>query len=193
MSQKLWRMDNRAFIYTAVLLLAVVLVIVFALRDNRQEVDADHSHEYPVAYSAVSGSDAEVSPSDVAERADSYLAQFREFDRTYCFEYWMQCQNILAEDPDYAPDEELTSQAREDYDRYVLVVRTEREENRAFMEKLVVCAAVGFCGVVAAALLGINRLRRFLLSQRADGNGEYYDEYAEEYAGEYTDDTDADR
>ena len=160
---KLRAMDNRAVLYTGSVLLLLALAVIFALMYNARTVQVEDELDYPVAYSAISGSDAAASPSDVAQRADSYLAQFREFDRTYCFEYWMQCQNILAEHPDYAPDEALTAQARDDYRHYVLVVRTEREENRAFKEKLVVCSALVVLALAAGGLLGINRLRKFVL------------------------------
>ncbi len=163
--QKLWRMDNRATVYTLLLLLIAAAAVLLAFKDYRREISTVHNNEYPVAYSAVSGSDADVSPSDVAQRADSYLAQFREFDRTYCFEYWMQCQLILSEEAGYAPDEVLTRQIRADYDRYIYVVRTEREEKRAFGEKLVVCGITVLSAVIPAAFLGVNRLRRFMMRQ----------------------------
>lgn len=163
---KLWHMDRRAAIYTALVLLLVGAAVMYALCDNQREVAGYDGDYYPVAYAPISGSDAEVSPSDIAQRADSYLAQFREFDRTYCFDYWLQCQNILADHPDYAPDEELTARAREDYERYVLVVRTEREEARAFKEKLVMCAVLAGLALVSGGALGINRVRRFILWQK---------------------------
>lgn len=172
--QKLQGMDNRAAVYTVLFVLTVAAAIAYALSDNQRAVADYEGDYYPVAYSAISGSDAEVSPSDVAERADSYLAQFREFDRTYCFDYWLQCQNILAEHPDYAPDESLTEQARADYEHYVHVVRRERERERAFKEKLVVCAVMGGCALIASAALGINRARRFILIQNQP------EEYADE-------------
>lgn len=160
------RLDGRSVWYILAFLVLLALTGFVALRDNVRPVSLEGAEDYPVAYSAVSGSDAEVSPSDVAERADSYIAQFREFDRTYCYEYWVQCQSILASDPAYAPDEELTERAREDYERYVLVVRTERESDRALREKLILSALCGGLACLAGVLLIVNRARRFVLVRR---------------------------
>lgn len=167
------RLDARARVYTIIFLLLLAAAVVFGLRDNRRTVTAEGDHDYPVAYSALSGTDAWVSPGDVELRADSYLAQFREFDRTYCFEYWMQSQLILADHPDYVRDEERTAQAREDYDRYIILVRTAAEEHRAFAEKLVICGTLAGLALLPAVLLAVSRLRRMMLRQRL---------YSEEYS-----------
>ncbi len=157
------RLDARSRIYAVIFLLLAALAVIFALRDNRRPVTAEGDHDYPTAYSAVSGTNAWVSPSDVELRADSYLAQFREFDRTYCFEYWMQCQTILAGQPDYSPDEERTAEAQEDYDRYVILIRTANEERRALVEKLVTCGVLAGLAMIPAALMAVSRLRRVVL------------------------------
>ncbi len=166
LNEQIERRDMVGGIYALLIVLLAVAAVVFLLRDNRREVTAEGAENYPVAYSALSGSDAWVSPSDIEERADSYIAQFREFDRTYCYEYWVQCQNILAKDPDYAPDVELTLRAREDYERYVVLVREAGEEHRAMVEKIVVCGSLAAAVAVFALLIGVNRLRRLVLVGR---------------------------
>ena len=166
LDEQIERRDMVGGIYALLIVLLAVAAVVFLLRDNRREVTAEGAENYPVAYSALSGSDAWASPSDIEERADSYIAQFREFDRTYCYEYWVQCQNILAKDPDYAPDAELTLRAREDYERYVVLVREAGEEHRAMVEKIVVCGSLAAAVAVFALLIGVNRLRRMVLVGR---------------------------
>jgi len=166
LDEQIERRDMAGGIYALLIVLLAVAAVVFLLRDNRREVTAEGAENYPVAYSALSGSDAWVSPSDIEERADSYIAQFREFDRTYCYEYWVQCQNILAKDPDYSPDAELTLRAREDYERYVVLVREAGEEHRAMVEKIVVCGSLAAAAAVFALLIGVNRLRRMVLVGR---------------------------
>jgi|GEM_PF-1632756 len=160
------KLEARSRVYTVIFLLMLAVTVFFAVRDNRRQVTSEGAHDYPVAYSALSGTDAWVSPSDVELRADSYLAQFREFDRTYCFEYWIQCQQILADMPGYERDEERTAQARKDYERYVLLVRSANEEHRALVEKLVTCAVLAGLCMIPAALLGVSRIRCALLRGR---------------------------
>jgi len=157
------RLDARSRVYAVVFLVLAATAVFFALRDNRRPVTAKGDHDYPIAYSAVSGTDAWLSPSDVELRADSYLAQFREFDRTYCFEYWMQCQTILAGLPGYSPDEERSAEAQEDYDRYIILVRTANEEHRALVEKLVTCSVLAGLAMIPAVLMAVSRLRRVML------------------------------
>lgn len=178
--RRIERLDARARVYAVIFLLLAAAAVVFAVRDNHRPVTAEGDHDYPVAYSALSGTDAWVSPSDVELRADSYLAQFREFDRTYCFEYWMQSQLILADLPDYARDEERTAQAREDYDRYVILVRTAAEEHRALAAKLVTCGVLAGLALIPAALLAVSRLRRVMLrGQLYAGEGSFDDRSGE--------------
>lgn len=166
LNRRIDRLDGRTVWYILAFFALLALTGFVALRDNARPVSLEGAEDYPVAYSAISGSDAEVSPSDVAERAENYITQFREFDRAYCYEYWVQCQSLLASDPDYAPDEELTKRAREDYERYVLVVRAERETSRALREKLILTALCGGLACLAGVLLIVNRGRRFVLVRR---------------------------
>lgn len=168
LARRLHSAGIRAGVYGALVFVLLAAAVIFGLSDNARAVSAEGAADYPVVYSAVSGSDAVLSPSDVEVRAEDYLGQFREFDRTYCYEYWEQCQRILAETPGYAPDAELTEQARADYERYVLVVRRQAEKHRAFSEKLAVCLVLAALGGAAAVLLGINRLFTAVRRERFD-------------------------
>lgn len=157
--RRLRRLDVRAAVYSALCFAALSALVITLVADNERPVAADGDFDYPTAYSAVSGTDAYLSPSDVAVRAESYLDQFYEFDRSYCFEYWMECQEILAQTEGYAPDEALTGRVRADYDRYVLIVRREAEEHRAFSEKIKLVVIFSALSVACIAMLAVNRLR----------------------------------
>lgn len=162
------RFEGRIRLYTLAVVVLAAVTVLFVLRDNRRQISAEGEHDFPVAYSALPGSASEVSPSDVELRADSYIAQFREFDRTYCFEYWIRCQELLSEDPDYAPDEELTARAREDYLHYILLMRTAAEERRAMIEKIILCGTSAALTVIAASVLCVAILRRVMLLRRIE-------------------------
>ncbi len=143
----LYRLGALLFGLAALGLLIYSLTIRFEPITPEQLVIGED--EYPTVYRAISGTDADMHPTELELRADSYLGQYREFEhRPYCYRYWLQAQKLLGEDEQYEPDEAETLAAREEYEQFRLTTENDSRELKTKKRRLVYMFAAA-CVVLA--------------------------------------------
>ena len=143
---------RNAMLLTAAAVFAAALLFCLILQPERARLE-DIELDYPEVYVT----DGERTAVDL--RAESYIAQYREFsERDYAYAFWLQAEKLLAETDGYYLDEQETEAVRAEYEEYMLGERQSEltsDVNRIKYAVILVAAPLVVLALLTALVLNI--------------------------------------